>query len=280
VPTATLETDQTASRSTVVTERFVGKHVVVTGGASGIGLATARRFIDDGCTELAIIDMNAERLGQAAADLGSGGAKIRQVQADIGTAAACRDALARAIASWPRLDVLVSNAAMPADAVPFIDTPIESWDIEIAVNLTASFVLGQEAARSMASSGGGSILYTASISALGASRGYVGYNVTKAGIVSLVKQMAVELAPLHIRVNAVSPGPADTPRSTDLVGAKVMEQMREHFPGIPMDRLVKAEEIADAFAFLASDEASFITGQNLVVDGGLTSQVYDVPEDD
>ena len=263
-----------------MTERFVGRNVVVTGGASGIGLATARRFIADGCTSVALIDMNAQRLAEAAADLGRGGAEIRQVQADIGTADACIEALATAIEGWPRLDVLVSNAAMPADAVPFVDTPIANWNTEIAVNLTASFVLGQEAAKSMAATGGGSILYTASISALGASRGYVGYNVTKAGIVSLVKQMAVELAPQHIRVNAVSPGPADTPRSTDLVGAKVMEQMREHFAGIPMDRLVKAEEIADAFAFLACDEASFITGQNLVVDGGLTSQVYDVPESD
>ena len=263
-----------------MTERFAGKNVVITGGASGIGLATARRFIDDGCTNLAIIDINPESLARAAADLGSGGAAVREVQADIGTPEACRDALARAIESWPSLDVLVSNAAALADAAPFVDTSIEAWNTEVAVNLTASFVLGQEAAKAMTKTGGGSILYTASISALGASRGYVGYNATKAAIVSLVKQMAVELAPVHIRVNAVSPGPADTPRSTDLVGAEVMEQMREHFPGIPMDRLVKAEEIADAFAFFASDEASFVTGQNLVVDGGLTSQVYDVPEDD
>ncbi len=199
--------------------------------------------------------------------------------ADIATPEACRDAMDRAIGNWKRLDVLVSNAAVPAKAVPFLETTGASWDIEVAVNLTASFVLGQEAARAMAKTGGGVILYTASISALGASRGFVGYNVTKAGIVALVKTMAVELAPLGIRVNSVSPGPADTPRSTDLVGEAMMVDLRRHFSVIPMDRLVAAEEIADAFAFLASGEARFITGQNLVVDGGLTAQVYDVPGD-
>lgn len=259
--------------------RFKGKSVVITGGASGIGLATARRFIQDGSTDLAIIDRDSERLAQAGTELRGLGADVKEVQADISTADACRDAFARSIAGWERIDVLVSNAAMPAEGLPFLETTQAAWDSEVAVNLTASFVLGQEAARSMAATGGGSILYTASISALGASRNYVGYNATKAGIVSLVKTMAVELAPLGIRVNAVSPGPADTPRSTDLVGEEMMVRMREHFPGIPMDRLVAAEEIADAFAFLASDEASFITGQNLVVDGGLTSQVYDVPEE-
>ena len=117
------------------------------------------------------------------------------------------------------------------------------------------------------------------MSALGASRGFVGYNVTKAGIVALVKTMAVELAPLGIRVNAVSPGPADTPRSTDLVGEKMMDDLRRHFPGIPMDRLVAAEEDRGRVRVPgASDEARFITGQNLVVDGGLTAQVYDVPD--
>lgn len=260
--------------------RFSGASVVITGGASGIGLATARRFIADGAARVALIDIDADGLERAGAELRAKDVEVIEVQADIGTADACREALAQAISGRPSLDVLVSNAAMPAEAVPFLDTTAQTWDSELAVNLTASFVLGQEAARAMAASGGGSILYTASVSALGASRGFVGYNATKAGIVSLVKTMAVELAPLGIRVNAVSPGPADTPRSTDLVGAAMMEDLRRHFPGIPMDRLVAAEEIADAFAFLASDEARFITGQNLVVDGGLTSQVYDVPEGD
>ena len=263
-----------------MTARFSDKGVVITGGASGIGLATARRFIGDGAARVAIIDRAADRLETAGKELRASGVKVVEVVADISTVDACRDALARAIAGWPRLDVLVSNAAVPARAVPLLDTTIASWDTEVAVNLTASFVLGQEAARAMATTGGGAILYTASISALGASRGFVGYNVTKAGIVALVKTMAVELAPLGIRVNSVSPGPADTPRSTDLVGEAMMVDLRRHFSVIPMDRLVAAEEIADAFAFLASDEARFITGHNLVVDGGLTAQVYDVPSGD
>ena len=106
--------------------------------------------------------------------------------------------------------------------------------------------------------------------------GLISYCTTKAGILTLIKVMAVELAQYGIRVNAVSPGPADTARSVELVGEAKMEELRRKFPVVPMGRLATADDIANAFLFLASDEAAYVTGHNLVVDGGLTAQIYNV----
>ena len=150
----------------------------------------------------------------------------------------------------------------------------------IAVNLTASFAVGQRAARAMVETGrGGVILFTASISSLGGSPEFSHYNAAKAGIANLVKTMSLELVKHGIRVNCVSPGPSDTQQSVDLVGEELMEKWRrEGFPVVPMGRLGKPEDMAAAFSFLASDDAAYITGVNLVVDGGLTAHAYSVPE--
>jgi len=147
------------------------------------------------------------------------------------------------------------------------------------VILTASYVLGQRAAKVMAASGGGSILYTTSINASGAGAQFASYCATKAGIVGLIQVMAVELAQNNIRVNGVGPGPADTPRSVQLVGEETMEKFREKFPMVPLNRLASADDVANAFVFLASEEASYITGQNLMVCGGVTAYVYNVPKE-
>ena len=178
----------------------------------------------------------------------------------------------------PRLDILISNAAPPRDIEPFLKMSAETWDEDLAVNLTASYLLGQRAGHVMKELGGGVILYTASISAFGASRGLASYCVTKAGIVSLVKSMALDLAPFGIRVNCVSPGPADTQRSADLVGEEMMVKFRESFAAVPMKRLASADDVARAFVYLASEDAGYVTGHNLVVDGGLIAQIYEVPE--
>jgi 3-oxoacyl-[acyl-carrier protein] reductase len=155
----------------------------------------------------------------------------------------------------------------------------ESWLKVIAVDLTASFVVGQRTARAMVESGnGGVILYTASISSLGASPDFAHYCAAKAGTVNLAKTMAIELISHGIRVNCVSPGPSDTQQSVDLVGEELMEKFRKSFPVVPMGRLGKADEMAAAFSFLASDEAAYITGVNLVVDGGLTAHAYTLQE--
>jgi 3-oxoacyl-[acyl-carrier protein] reductase len=190
-----------------------------------------------------------------------------------------RPGRAQAYAEAGRLDVVVSNAAAWTEE-PFLELKDESWLKVIAVNLTASFVIGQRSARAMIEAGrGGAILYTASISSLGGSPAFSHYNAAKAGTANLVKTMALELVGHGIRVNAISPGPSDTQQSVDLVGEELMDKWRrEGFPVVPMGRLGSPEDMAAAFSFLASDDAAYITGVNLVVDGGLTAHAYTVPE--
>jgi NAD(P)-dependent dehydrogenase (short-subunit alcohol dehydrogenase family) len=256
--------------------RFSGKRVFITGGGSGFGLASARRFAREGAATIFLIDRIQERLDAAVPEIQALGAEAVPIRIDLASTEECDQAVQTALERVDRLDVLISNAAAWTSE-PFLEMRDASWQRVLAVNLTASFVLGQRVARSMAKTGGGVILYTASISAMGAGRGFVHYCASKAGIVTLVKVMAVELAPYGIRVNCVSPGPADTQQSVDVAGAAAMEQFRKSFPVVPMNRLARAEEIAATFAFLASDDASYISGQNIIVDGGLTAQTYDVP---
>jgi len=162
----------------------------------------------------------------------------------------------------------------------FLDIELESWQRQIDVNLTAYFILARDAARSMVKQRSGVILFTASIDAQGHSLKFTPYCVSKAGDVSLMKSMAVELARSGVRVNSVSPGPADTQQSTDLVGEELMAKWRKHgFPTVPLNRLASVDDIANAFLFLASDDASYITGHDLVVDGGHTADVYEIPNE-
>ncbi|HWE63137.1 MAG TPA: SDR family NAD(P)-dependent oxidoreductase, partial [Chloroflexota bacterium] len=249
--------------------RFSGKNVFITGGGSGFGRASARRFAQEGAATIFLVDRIKERLDSAVPEIQALGAEAVPVQVDLASTEDCDRAVQTALEHAGRLDVLISNAGAWTSE-PFLEMKDASWQRVVAVNLTASFVLGQRVARSMATTGGGVILYTASISATGAGRGMVHYCATKAGIVTLVKVMAVELAEYGIRVNSVSPGPADTQQSVDVAGAAAMEQFRKSFPVVPMNRLARAEDIAATFAFLASDDAAYITGQNIIVDGGLT----------
>jgi NAD(P)-dependent dehydrogenase (short-subunit alcohol dehydrogenase family) len=165
--------------------------------------------------------------------------------------------------------------------VPFLEMTESEWDRVLAVMLRASFVLGQLAAKAMVADGrGGSINYTASISAMGASVEYAHYGAAKAGMVNLAKTMALELVQYRIRVNTVSPGPLDTPQSLAVLGSEeAMQRAREHWPLVPMGRLGLPEEIAAAYAYLASDDAAYVTGHNLVVDGGTTAHAYSIPEE-
>jgi 3-oxoacyl-[acyl-carrier protein] reductase len=191
----------------------------------------------------------------------------------------CHRAVDEVLAAEGRLDVAISNAAAWTEE-PFLELSDEAWCRVIAVNLTAYFRVAQRAAQAMVKRGqGGVILFTASISSLGASPQFAHYSAAKAGVANLAKTMAIELADHRVRVNAVSPGPADTQQSVDLVGEELMEKWRrEGFPVAPLGRLASAEDIAAAFAYLASDDAGYVTGVNLVVDGGLTAHAYSVPE--
>ena len=259
--------------------RHAGKVVLVTGGGSGIGRATALRFAREGAERVYLVDHVQDRLDQVAAELRALGAKPGTIQAELSRVEECDRAVREAHEDAGRLDVVVSNAAAWTQE-PFLELKDESWARVIAVNLTASFVVGQRAARCMVASGrGGVILYTTSISSLGGSPEFSHYNAAKAGTANLVKTMALELVKHGIRVNCVSPGPSDTQQSVDLVGEELMDKWRrEGFPVVPMGRLGSPEDMAAAFSFLASDDAAYVTGVNLVVDGGLTAHAYSVPE--
>ncbi len=258
-------------------DRFKGRNAVITGGGSGFGRATALRLTKEGLDHVFLVELKPERAAAVAAEVEALGGRATPIEADIGTRANCERVIETVVAADGKLDILISNAATWTDE-PFLDMQRASWDKVLAVILNASFDLGQLAGRAMKDRGG-CILYTASIGALGASIGFTHYSAAKAGIVNLVQSMAIELAPHNIRVNAVSPGPANTQQSLDIVGEETMEKFRTHFPLVPLgERLAEADEIAAAFAFLASDDASYITGQNLVVDGGLTAHSYSIPD--
>jgi NAD(P)-dependent dehydrogenase (short-subunit alcohol dehydrogenase family) len=257
--------------------RHAGKRILITGGGSGFGRATALRFASEGAEHITIVDYQQDRLDRTVPEIVAAGARATGVDADLSTIAGCEEAVRAGVAAMGGLDVCVSNAAAWTDE-PFIDMRDESWNRVLAVNLTASFAIGQRAARAMRDGGGGVILYTASVSSLGAGVGFAHYCATKAAIANLVKTMAIELVDHGIRVNCVSPGPADTQQSVDLVGEELMQKWRtEGFPVVPMKRLAAAEDIAAAFSYLASDDAAYVTGINLVVDGGLTAHTYSVP---
>lgn len=261
--------------------RLTGKIALVTGGASGVGRATAIRFAQEGAEAVIIADRNAEALPRVADEIRAmTGASIVEVAGDVSVDEDCERFIRSATDPFGRLDILVSNA--PAhSAVPFLQMPRSDWDRVMAVMLRASFVLGQAAARAMVErQTRGAIMYTASVSALGASVEYAHYGAAKAGIVNLTQTMAIELVDYGIRVNAVSPGPLDTPQSREVLGSdEAMEKARAYWPLVPMKRLGKPEEIAATFAFLASDDAGYVTGQNIIVDGGLRAHSYSIPEE-
>lgn len=257
--------------------RFDGRHVLITGAGSGFGRRTAERFAEEGAAIVYLVDRLQDRLHAVAGAVEAAGAHARPICAELGDPDACVGVIEQALDTDPRLDVLISNAAAWADE-PFLDTSMASWRRIMAVDLDASFVLANRAANAMRYTGGGSILFTSSISSLGHGRGFTSYAVAKAGLVALAKAIAVECAQYGIRANCVSPGPGDTQQSIDLTSAELMEKWRtEGFPAVPMNRLASVDDIAGAFLYLASDDARYVTGINLIVDGGLTAQVYDVP---
>jgi glucose 1-dehydrogenase len=262
-------------------ERLTGKSALITGGASGVGRSTAYRFGLEGATTLVLMDRDGPALERTVGDVAAAtGARVVGFEGDVSADDDCRSAVDAAVDLGGALDILVSNAPAHSSA-PFLELEVAEWDRTMRVMLRGSFVLGQLAARAMVEHGTrGVILYTASVSSLGASISYAHYGAAKAGMVNLAQTMAIELVDHGIRVNAVSPGPLDTPQSRDVLGSdEAMEAARRYWPLVPMKRLGHPDEIAATFAFLASDDGGYITGQNIVVDGGLRAHSYSIPEE-
>lgn len=249
--------------------RFTGKNVIVTGAGRGIGRAIAQRFAAEGASVLALA-RTAEPVQETAILCGE---QSWAVAADVGRSGDVAAAIAGAMERWGRIDVLVNNAGID-DETAFLEIEEAAWDAVIETNLKGPFLMSQHAAREMSKTGGGVILHNASIDASGADGAFASYNASKAALLGLNRTMAVELAPHGIRVNCVSPGFTHTDMTERAVGPKLMEYLTTSFERVPMRRLVKPSEIAAAFAFLASDDASAITGQNFVVDCGLSANLF------
>ncbi len=234
------------------------KRVLITGGASGIGAATAARFLDEGSV-VCILDRDAEgrhRIMHELPDLAGA------IEADVRNLKQVQAAFAEAIKLMGGVDVLINNAGISIRH-NFLDITPEEWDKVIAVNLTGVFYVAQTAARHMIERGSGVILQTASTNGLVGQPYYADYNATKAGVIELTKSMALELAP-KVRVCAVAPGYVMTPMQraeyTDEMFATLNEKL-------PLRRHAQPEEIAALFAFLASDDAQYITGHVYTIDG-------------
>src|SRR5215468_8314953 len=239
-----------------------GKRVLVTGGASGIGAATARRFLEEGAA-VVVLDRDAEGRRKVQAELAD---LAGTVDADVSNLAQVKAAVDDARKIMGGVDVLINNAGISIRH-NFLDIAPEEWDKVMAINLTGVFYVAQTAARHMWERGSGVILQTASTNGLVGQPYYADYNATKAGVIELTKTMALELAP-KIRVCAIAPGYVLTPMQRAEYSDAMLAEVNAK---IPLGRHASPDEIAGLFAYLASDEATFATGHVFTLDGGETA---------
>jgi len=238
------------------------KRVLITGGASGIGAATASRFLEEGAA-VVVLDRDAKGRAQIQSQLPK---LAGTVDADVSNLNQVQAAFADAVRLMGGVDVLINNAGISIRH-NFLDITPEEWDKSIAVNLTGVFYVAQTAARHMWERGSGVILQTASTNGLMGYPYYADYNATKAGVIELTRSMALELAP-KVRVCAVAPGYVLTPMQRAEYTDEMLDAVNRK---IPLGRHAKPEEIAALFAFLASDDAAFMTGQVYTIDGAETA---------
>ncbi len=253
-----------------------GHVAIVTGGAGGIGGATARRLAADGAKVL-IADINEVAAQENAARITEAGGEAEVMVADMGTSTDIVAMIEDAVERWERLDILVNNAYSPTAAhdTDIPDTTEEAWDSGLAVMAKALFLATKHAIPHMERNGGGNIVNISSVHGLLQSPGFLVYEASKSAVIGMTRQMAAELGPRGIRVNAICPG--------HIVTENIHKHMWQENPSgyaffeeqYPLRRCGKTEEIASAIAFLCSSEASFITGHALVVDGGLSLQLQE-----
>ncbi|TCC64362.1 3-oxoacyl-ACP reductase [Kribbella pittospori] len=245
--------------------RLQGRVAVVTGGASGIGLATVRRLAAEGA-EVVIGDVDAAA-GKAAADEVGG----LFVATDVTDQAAVENLFRQAYDTYGSVDIAFNNAGIsPPDDASILDTGLEAWRKVQEVNLTSVYLCCKAAIPYMQRQGRGSIINTASfVAVMGAATSQISYSASKGGVLAMSRELGVEFARQGIRVNALCPGPVNTPLLTELF-AKDPERAQRRLVHVPMGRFGEPEEIAAAVAFLASDDSSFITANTFLVDGGIS----------
>ena len=236
------------------------QRVIVTGGASGIGKATAARFLEEGA-EVVVLDMDREAGEKLATELPG---LTRFFPCDVSDLTQVQEAIEGSAKALGGIDVLINNAGISIRHDDFLEITREEWERVIGVNLNGVFFVAQTAARHMMGNDGGVILNTASTNGIMGYRYYTDYNASKAGVIELTKSLALEFAP-RIRVNAIAPGYILTPMQRAEYTDEMLDEVNRK---LPMKRHGTPEEVAALFAFLASEEAAYITGQIYVLDGG------------
>lgn len=244
-----------------------GRVVLITGGASGIGLATARVLLREGA-RVVLADRHGDAARSAADELGDGAVGV---EADVTSEEQVERAVAAAVDGLGGLHVLVNSAGIVSKQ-RFLDLPLDVWRTMLDVHLTGTFLCTQIAARHMVEMGGGSVVNVSSIAAELGNPLAVHYATAKGGIRMFTRSAAVSLAASGVRVNAVGPGTTETPLTGDRL--KDPEVRGSALRRIPMGRFGQADEVAELIAFLASDRAAYITGQTIYIDGGWTAQLY------
>ncbi|HLI58158.1 MAG TPA: SDR family oxidoreductase [Solirubrobacteraceae bacterium] len=237
--------------------RLAGKVCVITGVAGGIGSATAAVFEREGATVVGV-------------DIAGHGIGALSLTADITSEDAVREMYAEARARFGRIDVLFNNAGIsPNDDASVVDTTLEAWERVQATNLRSVFLCCKHGIPHLLDGGGGSVINTASfVAVMGAATSQISYTASKGGVLALSRELGVEFAKRGIRVNALCPGPVDTPLLRELYAADPVQAERR-MVHVPMGRFAEASEIANAVLFLASDESSYVNATTFLVDGGL-----------
>jgi NAD(P)-dependent dehydrogenase (short-subunit alcohol dehydrogenase family) len=243
--------------------RLRSEVAIVTGAGRGIGRSIAAALAAEGA-RIVVADLDFDGARQATGEIEGASGEAWPLRVDIADSAQVQAMIDETLNRYGQLDILVNNAGMGLNR-SFLATTLEEWELQLRVNLTGTFLCGQAAGRAMVARGGGRIVNIASISGQRGGQGRAAYGAAKAGVILLTKVMAVELAPLGVRVNAVSPGPVDTDQSRQ---THTPSTRRAYYDRIPMRRYGERKEIAAAVVFLASPEASFVNGHVLNVDGG------------